>query len=162
VFTIYCHTNKVNGKRYVGQTKQSMAQRWDVHVYHALKYWKAPRCRVFANAIRKYGADAFEHEVLEVVATQEEANVAEVKWIACMNCRVPHGYNLDAGGGRVPRHPETIEKLRVAGTKHYARVGGLLMAGNALDLAAFHEAVCALSLVEVDVASLGYPSQEVA
>jgi hypothetical protein len=44
-FTIYCHTNKVNGKRYVGQTVCSMEKRWSEHVTHS----KA------GSGCRKYG-----------------------------------------------------------------------------------------------------------
>jgi group I intron endonuclease len=108
VFTLYCHINRVNGKRYVGQTVDSMELRWKRHIQDASKRKGPP---VFAAAIRKYGEDVFEHQVLEVVATRAEANEAEVKWIKQLNCRVPHGYNLAGGAGALEYAHETTRAL---------------------------------------------------
>jgi group I intron endonuclease len=108
-FTIYCHTNRVNGKRYVGQTVYSMEKRWTDHVSAA----KSSKCGspVFKRAILKHGPDAFDHEVLEVVWTQEEADAAESKWIEQLTCRVPHGYNLKSGGGGNGRVHDDTKRL---------------------------------------------------
>jgi hypothetical protein len=57
-FIIYCHTNKMSGKAYVGQTKRSMMQRWAQHVHDART---GHGCRALSAAIRKYGSDAFAH-----------------------------------------------------------------------------------------------------
>jgi|HubBroStandDraft_2_1064218.scaffolds.fasta_scaffold00039_48 hypothetical protein len=56
-------------------------------------------CRAINNAIRKYGTEAFVHEVLDVVTTQEGADIAEARWIEQRRSRSPVGYNLNAGGG---------------------------------------------------------------
>jgi group I intron endonuclease len=103
-FTIYCHTNRVNGKRYVGQTVYSMEKRWADHVSNAKS---GKRTHVLARAIRKHGVNAFDHEVLEVVSTQEAADAAESKWIEQLTCRVPNGYNLKSGGRRHGHHEDT-------------------------------------------------------
>jgi group I intron endonuclease len=96
-FTFYCHTNRVNGKQYVGQTAWTMEERWKSHVTSAKLH---QGCRVFGAAIRKYGPDAFDHEILEVVVcTQQEADLIETEWIKRKGSRVPFGYNLTAGGG---------------------------------------------------------------
>jgi group I intron endonuclease len=108
-FTIYCHTNRVNGKRYVGQTVYSMEKRWMDHT--SLAKMGIRRGQVFANAIRKYGVDAFDHRILEVALTQEEANTAETRWIAELNCLVPNGYNLKSGGGNHGHHHEDTKRL---------------------------------------------------
>ena len=73
-FHIYRHTNKVNGKRYVGQTVDTVDGRWKEHVSASRQGRGA---RVFGAAIRKYGADAFTHELLDVVTTQKGADIAE-------------------------------------------------------------------------------------
>lgn len=107
-FTIYCHTNKINGKKYVGQTRYTIGRRWAQHV--AVAEADRATCRVLAAAIRKYGSEAFTHEVLDVVMTQEGANIAEGAWIKHLQCLVPHGYNLNAYGEGSTAHPETRQK----------------------------------------------------
>lgn len=60
---------------------------------------------VSPNAIRKYGPDAFSHEVLEVCDSLESANAAEARWIAHFEtCDPAKGFNLQKGGSHVP-HP---------------------------------------------------------
>jgi group I intron endonuclease len=103
VFTIYCHTHIESGRRYIGLTSRSMMKRWKDHVSKA-KYSKGGRWH-FPNAIRKYGKEAFVHEVLEVCNTLELANAAEDKWIEFYDTRNPEkGFNLDKGGSHTP-HP---------------------------------------------------------
>lgn len=80
-------------------------------------------CRVLARAILKYGADAFDHQVLEVVSTQEAANTAESRWITQLICQVPNGYNLKSGGGAQGRHhAETIQRTRAAVSEIWANM----------------------------------------
>jgi hypothetical protein len=104
VWTVYCHIHITSGRLYVGLTKKTMLQRWNQHVYMSglviKKGWSH-----FANAIRKYGRDAFEHEVLGVYDTLEAANAAEERWIDQLGTRDPSkGFNLMRGGFHVP-HP---------------------------------------------------------
>jgi len=103
VFTIYCHQHIESGRRYVGQTKKTWKQRWNQHVYTALN--EKSGWSHFANAIRKYGKDAFSHEVLDVCSDLESANIAEKKWIAHFDTRNPEkGFNIKSGGDHRP-HP---------------------------------------------------------
>jgi hypothetical protein len=100
-WTIYCHIHSSSGRRYVGLTKKTMLQRWNRHVYNAL-HSNGGRSH-FANAIRKYGKDAFSHEVLEICDTLEAANVAEERWIKELGTRDPaKGFNLMRGGAHIP------------------------------------------------------------
>jgi len=102
-FTIYCHIHIKSGRRYVGLTKRTMMQRWHGHVSCANKQTKG--WSHFANAIRKYGKDAFSHEVLEVCHSLEEANAAEQRWIRDLDVTNPEkGFNLAPGGDHRP-HP---------------------------------------------------------
>lgn len=108
VFTVYCHTCIVTGKKYVGQTKKTMETRWREHVSDA---GRGGGCLALGRAIRKHGHDCWTHEVLETVASQAEIDAAETKWISQLNTIAPHGYNLDTGG-IAPRHPNVREKIR--------------------------------------------------
>lgn len=104
-WTIYCHTHIDSGRRYVGLTKKTFLQRWNQHVYTANKTKSGKGFSHFANAIRKYGKDAFSHEVLETCASLEVANLAEECWIELFDTRNPReGFNLTKGGAHTP-HP---------------------------------------------------------
>lgn len=89
---IYKHTNKINGKIYVGQTKLNLKQRW--REGEGYKY-----CPLFYNAIQKYGWNSFNHEIIEEVDSIEQANKREQYWIAFYKSNDPrYGYNLTSGG----------------------------------------------------------------
>lgn len=107
-FIIYLRTCLVTGKKYVGQTKRGLMVRWSDCICSARK---GQRGCLYA-AIRKYGADAWCHDVIAQVETQEAANKAERYWIRHHDCVRPKGYNIDAGGDVRNTHPETRRKLR--------------------------------------------------
>lgn len=80
-----------------------MLARWNGHVNLAKR--SNGRRSHFAAAIRKYGKDAFSHEVLEVCSDLEVANLAEECWIELLDTRNhERGFNLARGGGSQP-HP---------------------------------------------------------
>lgn len=91
-YTIYMHRNKINGKIYIGQTKQKLNARWrDGEGYKTQPY--------FYKAIQKYGWDNFEHIILEENLTLEQANNKEEYWIAYYQSNIKEfGYNILAGG----------------------------------------------------------------
>jgi hypothetical protein len=71
----------------------------------------------FPNAIRKYGKDAFSHEVLAQSWTLEGANATEEELILQYDTRNPEkGFNLAKGGGSQPnlvrRNPWDDPKYR--------------------------------------------------
>lgn len=107
-WTIYCHIHTDSGRRYVGLTRLTMMRRWNSHVHssNSSKGGKRMVTSHFANAIRKYGKDAFEHKVLETCDTLEAANAAEQRWIEELGTRDPEkGFNLAKGGAHIP-HPK--------------------------------------------------------
>lgn len=92
-WTVYCHTNKVNGKMYIGITsKENPKRRW-------LGGGGYKRCPYFDAAIKKYGWDGFAHEVLETGLTEKEASEAERLYIDFYDTNKKNkGYNIQPGG----------------------------------------------------------------
>lgn len=92
---IYMHTNKINNKKYIGQTKQDPERRWREG---GKGYVNSPK---FWNAIQKYGWDNFDHEIIEVIdGTPSEADEREIYWIAYYDTynNDEKGYNMTPGG----------------------------------------------------------------
>jgi len=91
---VYCHTNKINGKKYIGVTSQSPAsKRWGRNGV-GYNYNK-----IFYDSIKKYGWDNFTHEILFKNLTEKEAKQKEVELIKYNNTMNKNkGYNLSYGG----------------------------------------------------------------
>lgn len=105
IWTIYCHTHTETGRRYIGLTQKRMIQRWNQHCSQA-RAIKFSRNHWY-NALRKYGKEAFSHEILEKCHSLEVANIAEESWIEFYETRDPErGFNLSRGGRHTP-HPES-------------------------------------------------------
>src|SRR5271157_2988825 len=108
---IYKITNTINGKAYVGQSQQTLEQRWTLHKSDAKKSYKNTH---FYNAIKKYGTECWKQEILEEINDINLLNEAEMKWIEYYDT-FNNGYNSTSGGenGYIFSE-ETKEKLRQA------------------------------------------------
>lgn len=89
---IYKITNKETGKCYVGQSR-NIEKRWANHISAAFNQNDAGYHYPLYCAMRKYGIDSFDFQVLETCSL-EELNDKEVYWI---NKYCPE-YNQTAGG----------------------------------------------------------------
>lgn len=90
---VYVHTNKINGKKYIGITGQQ-------------RYWERWRSdgsgyktQVFGRAIEKYGWDNFSHDILDKVTSESKACELEQFYIQKYKTNQPEfGYNISLGG----------------------------------------------------------------
>lgn len=109
---VYAHINKANRKTYVGITSQSVQSRWG---YKGNGYKDSPK---FYNAIKKYGWDNFDHEIVAEHLTEQEAKNFEKALIKNGKLQDDnYGYNMTIGGDGVVGNvvsQETKEKLRQA------------------------------------------------
>lgn len=86
-YTVYMHKNKINGKVYIGITKQKPEYRWnDGNGY---------KKQLFYKAIEKYGWNNFEHIILFEHLTKKEAEYKEIEFIKKFNSHCgKYGYNV--------------------------------------------------------------------
>lgn len=111
---IYCIENKVNGKRYVGQTTMKLAYRWKRHCSID------GRCLSIAGAIKKYGPEGFSIKEIDSATSREELDAKEIWHIQRLRTlELEFGYNLRAGGMSASFLPETrrLMSLRKLGGK---------------------------------------------
>jgi group I intron endonuclease len=108
-----------SGKKYVGQAvsvlpcgkKHGHIKRWKQHIYEAKTY---KECSVaLDNAIRKYGHDNFQLELLKTCLI-EELDYWENHYILEHNTLHPNGYNLTTGKSNSRQSLSTIEKRRAS------------------------------------------------
>lgn len=92
-YSVYTHINKINGKMYFGITSREPEIRWGKGGKNYLQGGQ-PK---FANAIKKYGWDNFEHRVLGSNFTEEQAKKLEMIYIKLFNT-IENGYNISLGG----------------------------------------------------------------
>lgn len=107
---IYCAQNKVNGKRYIGQTCRSLGERRRDHERWVRKPSSAPSPSVFVSALRKYGVDSFKWSIVFDGIPNEDLNEYEIDAIAVYKTLSPNGYNLMTGGGANGLHSEDTKK----------------------------------------------------
>ena len=105
-YCVYKHTNKINGKIYIGITGDVPENRWA----NGLRYQANAH---FTNAINKYGWDGFEHDILYTDLSLQEASKIEVELIAkYQSSDREFGYNIALGGiGSASISDETRKKM---------------------------------------------------
>jgi group I intron endonuclease len=120
---IYRVTNKVNGKRYIGQTTMQLSKRWHAHKR------ADGRCVSLSAAIKKYGAECFEVVEIDRAYSRQELDAKEIAYIEAERTQDPEvGYNLRPGGMTPSFSAETraIMSARKVGTvltkEHRAKI----------------------------------------
>jgi group I intron endonuclease len=91
MYYLYLLTNKINEKTYIGQTK-NIKTRWGADG------GRYKGCTALYRAIKKYGFENFDKEILLECETEEEINNFEVEYISKYKAEGKAEYNI-AGGG---------------------------------------------------------------
>lgn len=107
VGVIYLIDNKINNKKYVGQTTRSLNDRYN-------EYKNRAKCcnPYILKAFDKYGFDNFEFTIIDTAQTIDELNYKEIRYIFEHNTTNRNlGYNIEFGGKNSIANSETIIKL---------------------------------------------------
>jgi len=97
----YAIRNRVNDKVYVGITTWAPSRRLSTFKSVAKNPQKyAVSSSPLSRAMIEFGSKNFSIEVLERCETELSLDLAERKWIACLNSKFPNGYNVQGGGIR--------------------------------------------------------------
>lgn len=111
---VYKATNKVNNRSYIGQTICKFSVRKLQHINDS----KVGRgSTYFHNAIRKYGCDNFEWEILEYCGSREELDNEDIRLINKYKT-LQNGYNLTSGGGGMINYSITEAHRRNLSESH--------------------------------------------
>lgn len=107
---IYLIINKINNKKYIGQTIcEDINTRWKQYK----KLYKQSIGRSLYNALVKYDLNNFKFQIV-CICFDEDCNKLEKEYIKKFNTLSPNGYNLMEGGDNSKHHPDTIELIRAS------------------------------------------------
>lgn len=115
-YYVYIHICLSDAKAYIGWSVNPKI-RWRQHC-------AAKDNRPFYNAIRKYGKECFESQILFRTTNLEEVKKKEIEFIKQFDTLVPNGYNLTVGGeggdtfANNPNKEVIRRKLGVLGNKN--------------------------------------------
>ena len=113
---IYSITNKLNWKRYIGQTvKKNINDRWSAHLK------QNSNCRYLKHALAKYGKDNFNFEVI-LECDDSDLNNRELYYMKYYNTIVPNGYNLREAGNHGRHNEETKLKIKKTLSSWYSNL----------------------------------------
>ena len=92
--TIYLITNKINNKQYIGSTIIEPQKRFKQHIYNSTHKNTHQYNYPLYQAMRKYGIDNFNFEIiLQKDCSEEEIRLIEKEYIIQYNSLCPNGYN---------------------------------------------------------------------
>lgn len=103
-YVIYCHTNTINGMKYIGQTCQELNKRFaNGNGYRNYNLDREDELQpIFFKAILEFGWENFSTEILKDNLTENEANYWEKYYIKKYNTYYENencnGYNMTTGG----------------------------------------------------------------
>ena len=118
---IYKIQNKINGKVYIGQTRQlEKRKRWHFNCLRINKHSNM----YLQHAYNKYGPENFEFDIVAKIDDVEKLNDAEIAEIERLDSMYGgNGYNLRDGGGVMKLCDDAIRRIKekVTGQKKQRR-----------------------------------------
>lgn len=112
---IYCFTNLINQKKYIGSScSGNPSRRYNQHIYF-VNHPEQPKGKYpLYCAIRKYGLENFSYSILEYLPDEmDEYKVREIEhnYLINNNTLVPNGYNQTLDTHHPRNDPKTYKKM---------------------------------------------------
>lgn len=114
MYYIYCITNKINNKTYIGQRKCPENKLPEIDRYMGSGL-------LLLNAYKKYGKENFSKIILAIAETKENINVLEKVFIALYREMGNAEYNIADGGDGGNLGEEVNKKLRGENNHFYGK-----------------------------------------
>lgn len=114
---VYCYTNKINDKKYIGITSRSLEEREKSHLYEAYNKNSLTYNVPFKRAIRKYGIDNFDKVILCNCNSFDEACEKEKfyikKYKTYYKYKNSNGYNATTGGDYISCPKDRVYQIDI-------------------------------------------------
>lgn len=111
---IYRVRNLKSGKAYVGQTRQSLGERWSKHKY------AGSQSKILRQAMTKHGVENFVIEPICSALRVEDLSALEVQFIKSENTLSPNGYNAVLPDETYTMSEESLQKKSRSSKAKYA------------------------------------------
>jgi len=103
---VYIYTNKINNKKYIGQTTKTLEERAGSNFINYKESWK------FYNALMTEGIDNFEREIVYSTDNSDKANLKEIELIKLYKTQEDKfGYNIQPGGALLEMNDDIKIKI---------------------------------------------------
>lgn len=123
-FIVYCTTNTVNKKIYIGVHKTKNPDKFDGYIGCSVKVtqpstYMNPKT-AFQYAVKKYGPDKFSRSILYIYDNADDAFFKEKELVTPEFIKLPNNYNMIEGGGKY-RPTEPVNQFDKQGNlvKHW-------------------------------------------
>ena len=114
---VYCYTNKINEKKYIGITIRPMIEREKSHLYEAYNKKSITYNYPFKKAIRKYGIENFDLKILHDDIDKKEAIELEKYYIQYYKTYYKYlnsnGYNATIGGEFISQPRSRVFQINI-------------------------------------------------
>lgn len=118
---VYIAKNLINGKKYIGYTTKTLKMRMQEHQWKSKNINDKHYFYLFLCAIRKYGINSFEWDVLCECESIDDCCEKEKFYIKKLNTVSPNGYNLTEGGNGGVHSKEVKLKISESVKNHWSK-----------------------------------------
>lgn len=134
MYYIYCFTNKINNKKYIGSTINEPNIRYKQHLYHVNNKTTKSDYPLY-SAIRKYGIENFSFEVIDSGEwTEKELRTIEKNYITKYKTISPFGYNQTDNTEHPINSIESYKKMSETKREQAKAVAIFDLQGNLLNI----------------------------